>query len=150
SWPIEALKAQAVAARSFVMRAAYDRRNRHFDVDSTVMDQVYKFLHEAKSHPEWKARITRAIDETRGEVLVDDRNKIIKAFYSADCGGQTKDPKYVWGEVEALQSVKDPTCGQRKPLQWNLTLSQSELREKLVASLDLPADSNLRTVQIAG
>lgn len=150
SWPLEALKAQAVAARSFVLRTAYDRRNKYYDVDSTIMDQVYKFLHEAKDHPEWKDKISRAISETRGEILRDDRQRIVKAFYSADCGCQTEDPKFVWGQVEALQSVKDPTCGLRKTRQWDLTLSKVEVREKLVAALELPADSTLRTVQVAG
>lgn len=150
SWPIEALKAQAVAARSFVLRTAHERRRRHFDVDSTVMDQVYRFLHEAKSHPEWKARITKVINDTRGEVLVDDKNRVVKAFYSADCGCQTEDPKFVWGKVEALQSVTDPTCSKRQPRQWNLNLAKQELRTKLIAFHNLPPRAELRTVQISG
>jgi stage II sporulation protein D len=150
SWPLEALKAQAVAARSFVLRTAYERRNRHYDVDSTIMDQVYKFLTEVKSHPEWRERVARAIGETRGQLLKDKRGRIVKAFYSADCGCQTEDPKFVWGKVEALQSVKDPTCGIRKPRQWDMNLTKAEVRDKLVAALELPADTNLGTVQVAG
>lgn len=150
TWPIEALKAQAVAARSFVLRTAFERRNRYFDVDSTVMDQVYKFLHEAQEHPEWKARIARAIDETRGEILVDRRQRILKAFYSADCGCVTEDPKFVWGKIDGFKSVKDPSCGKIKPAQWNLTLDKEEVRSKLLAELKLPEESNLRTLQIGG
>jgi SpoIID/LytB domain protein len=150
SWPMEALKAQAVAARSFALRTAYDRRNKHYDVDSTIMDQVYKFLNEAQQHPEWKDKIARAIDQTRGQILKDDRQQILKAFYSADCGCQTEDPKFVWGKVESLQSVKDPTCGTRKTRQWDHSLSKIEVREKLVQALSLPEDTTLRTLQIAG
>ena len=149
-WPIEALKAQAVAARSFALRTAYERRNKHFDLDSTIMDQVYKFLNEAKDHPEWKVKIAKAISETNGEVLRDDNRRILKAFYSADCGCQTEDPKFVWGKVDALQSVIDPTCGQRKPKTWNLNLSKVKVRERLVAALNLPTDSTLRALQVAG
>lgn len=151
AWPLEALKAQAVAARSFVLRTAYERRNRYYDVDSTVMDQVYKFLNEAKEHPGWKEKIARAIDETRGQLLKDPRGRIVKAYYSADCGCQTEDPKFVWGKSEKnIQSVKDPTCGSRKTRQWELNLSKIEMREKLVAALELPQETSLGTLQVAG
>lgn len=150
SWPIEALKAQAVAARSFVVKTAHERKSRHFDVDSTIMDQVYKFLHEAQEHPEWKDKIARAIDETRGEILADDRQRTVKAFYSADCGCQTEDPKFVWGTIEAFQSVRDPSCDQLKPKQWDLSLKKREVREKIVAAYGLPENSSLRTLQVAG
>lgn len=148
SWPLEALKAQAIAARSFVMRSAFERRDRSFDVDSTIIDQVYKFMAEAEHHPEWKVKLSRAIRETRGEVLVDHRHRIVKAFYSADCGCQTEDPRYVWGRVEALTSVKDPTCRKRPLRNWNLTLSRADVRSRLLAFLDLPETSSLRTLHV--
>lgn len=150
SWPIEALKAQAVAARSFVLRTAYERRNKHFDVDSTIMDQVYKFLHDIKQTPELKDRVNKIVKETKGEILLDDKNRVLKAFYSADCGCQTEDPKFVWGKVESFESVKDPSCSQRKTTQWNLTINKREVRSKLLAALELPENSNLRTIQIGG
>ena len=148
AWHIEALKAQAVAARSFVMRTAFERRSRHYDVDSTIFDQVYKFYSEVKEHPEWGEKVTRALKETRGEVLVDSGRRILKAFYSADCGCQTEDPKFVWGKTGAFASVKDPSCGSLSPRTWKLSLERKEVREKLIAALGLPAGSGLRTVNI--
>ncbi len=150
TWPLEALKAQAVAARSFVMRMAYERQSKYFDVDSSVFDQVYKFLSDAKSHPEWNTKLGRALDETRGEILYDARHRVLKAFYSADCGCQSEDPRFVWGKHNAYESVKDPTCGKRPQIQWNLSLKRQEVREKLIAALDLPPEANLRTVQVSG
>jgi stage II sporulation protein D len=150
SWPIEALKAQAVAARSFVLRTAYERRNKHFDVDSTIMDQVYKFLSNLKQNPELKDRVNKVVRETKGEILLDRKNRVLKAFYSADCGCTTEDPKFVWGKIDSFESVKDPTCGQRKTAQWNVTMSKKEVRKKLLAALELPEASNLRTIQIGG
>jgi stage II sporulation protein D len=150
SWPIEALKAQAVAARSFVLRTAFERRNKHFDVDSTIMDQVYKFLSSLKQNPELKDRVNKVVRETKGEILLDRKNRVLKAFYSADCGCTTEDPKFVWGKVDSFESVKDPTCGQRKTAQWNVTMSKKEVRKKLLAALELPEASNLRTIQIGG
>lgn len=148
SWPLEALKAQAIAARSFALRTAFERRKRYFDVDSTVMDQVYKFLHEAETQPDWKENVSRAVRETRGEILTDPRGRILKAFYSADCGCQSEDPKWVWGKMEAFQSVKDPSCKQRKPTTWELSLSRSEVRGKLLAALELPEETNLHALHV--
>lgn len=148
SWPLEALKAQAVAARSFVIRKAHENRDKYFDVDPTVTDQVYRFFSEIHEHPEWVEKINRALNETRGEVLLDHRQKVLKAFYSADCGCQSEDPKFVWGKSESFESVKDPTCGNRPPTLWKFSLERSDVRQKLIAALNLPADTNLRTLQV--
>jgi stage II sporulation protein D len=150
AWPLEALKAQAVAARSFVMRNSFERRDKYFDVDSTIIDQVYKFLAEAEQHPDYKTKLIRAVKETKGEVLVDDRHRILKAFYSADCGCQTEDPRFVWGKVDDITSVKDPTCSKRRPSNWDLQLSRGEVRSRLLASLDLPIDTGLRALHVGG
>ena len=79
STPPEALKAQAVAARSFLVAA---RRHRHFDFCDTTHCQ---FLREppALDHP-----AARAARDTAGLVLAF-RGAPIPAFYSADCGGRT-------------------------------------------------------------
>lgn len=150
SWPLNALKAQAVAARSFVMRSAFERRERHFDVESTIFDQVYKFLADAEHHPEYKTKLARAVRETKGEVLVDSNRSILKAFYSADCGCQTEDPKFVWGAIESFASVKDPTCKTRPPANWKVKLSRGEVRDRLLAALSLPPETNLRTLHVGG
>jgi stage II sporulation protein D len=149
-WPLEALKAQAVAARSFALRSAHDRRNRDFDVDSTVMDQVYKFIRASESHPSWKERVRTAVRETRGEVLTDSHRRVLKAFYSADCGCQTEDPKFVWGHIDAFVSVKDPSCKKHAPVTWRLTLKREDVRRRLVAALKLPADTGLKTLLVGG
>ena len=150
TWPLEALKAQAVAARSFVMRTAFERRGKHFDVDSSISDQVYKFVTDVKDHPELADKIRRAIGETRGELLLDLRHRILKAFYSADCGCQSEDPKFVWGTVDDFESVKDPSCGVQKTSTWKLSLERREVREKLVTAFGLPSGAGLRTINVGG
>lgn len=150
SWPMEALKAQAIAARSFALRSRQDRRSQHFDVDSTVMDQVYKFLHEAQDNPTIRSRINKVVQETRGLILVDSNERVVKAYYSADCGCQSEDPKFVWGTVEAFQSVKDPTCSKRKPTSWDVSLDRHEVRSRLLEEFSLPKSTNLKTMQVSG
>jgi stage II sporulation protein D len=150
SWPLEALKAQTVAARSFVLKSAIERREQAFDVDSTIIDQVYRFLSEADTDAVVKRRLNRAINETRGQILRDEHGRILKAFYSADCGCQSEDPRFVWGKLDSFISVKDPTCSKRKPLTWEVAVDRVDVRGRLVGILGLPVDSQFRAMHVAG
>lgn len=150
NWPSEALKAQAVAARSFALKVASQRRNKSFDLDTTVYDQVHRFEEDLALHPEKKEKLKRVIDATLGEVLLDESDKILKAFYSADCGCSSEDPKYVWGEVSSFSAVKDPTCLKRKPKSWELVINKRDLRSRLMKELNLPPDGVIRGLHIGG
>ncbi len=151
NWPSEALKAQAVAARSFALRMANVRRHQSFDLDSTVFDQVHRFEEELALKPSIKNKLARVISETSGQILRDDSDKILKAFYSADCGCTSEDPKYVWGGTDSnFESVKDPTCSQRRVKAWELTIDRPELRKRLMSALKLPVGASLRTLHIGG
>ena len=148
AWPLEALKAQTIAARSYVLRTAFERRDYHYDVDSTIQDQVYKFMSSDSLSSEHRFKLAAAISQTRGQVLQAPGGGVLKAYYHADCGCQTEDPKYVWGAAKGFTSVKDPTCARRKTYRWNLTLGQSELNEKLVQYFQLPPDSSLENLRV--
>ncbi len=148
-WNMEALKAQAVAARSFALSTVESRKNRSYDVKSNVMDQVYRFEHPADSNREAVKRVHQALTETQGEVLVDSQERVLKAYYSADCGCQSEDPKYVWGSSGAFESVTDPTCNVRRPLRWRANLGQTEVRDKLIAHLGLASDIDFRTLKVS-
>jgi stage II sporulation protein D len=149
SWPLEALKAQAVAARSYVLRTMYERREQEFDVDATVIDQVYTFFGEKAIRPEWRMKLVAAIEQTRGEVLTDDNGRTLKAFYHADCGCQTEDPKFVWGAQKSFVSVRDPTCGKRKTYHWDLSLGEQDVQAKLNQYFSLPGHSTLSELTVA-
>ena len=100
SYPLEALKAQAVAARAFALK----NRGRHvkegFDLCSSTHCQVYVGVTDFDS-------INRAIDETRGEVLVY-KEKLIDTNFHADSGGMTEDVADVWGRsTPYLVAVKE-------------------------------------------
>ena len=89
SYPLEALKAQTVAARSFAMK----NRGRHaadgFDLCATTHCQVYDGFAPFKS-------VESAVEETRGEVLMF-KNKIADANFHTDSGGMTENVSDVWG-----------------------------------------------------
>ena len=100
-WAVEALKAQAVAARSY----ARSQGNR-FDVANvvdTTLSQVYNGI--GAEAPV----ITKAVDATAGEVLMSE-GKIVEAVFSSNSGGFTADPSEVWGNGgNMFGSVASPT-----------------------------------------
>jgi stage II sporulation protein D len=97
---IEALKAQAVAARSFVM--AHRKPNEPFDISTTIWDQVYGGVSKIDKI------INKAVESTRG-IVATYRGKIIDAKYSSTCGGITENNENIWiGErIPYLRSVRD-------------------------------------------
>jgi len=100
--PMEALKAQAVAARTYAYRAMKNPRHKDQGVDicNTTCCQVY--LEGSR-----KSRTDRAIRETSG-LIVKYRGKVIGAFYSSDCGGRTENSEDVW--VAALPYCRSVDC----------------------------------------
>lgn len=88
-WAHEALKAQAVAARTYTYEHLDRRRNNGFDLYADVKDQMYLGLN--KEYP----LSNQAIEETRGLVMTHE-GKFIQAFYHSTCGGQTADVSEVW------------------------------------------------------
>lgn len=90
SFPVEALKAQAITARTFLLYHFYRKhRNAPFDVCDDVHCQAYTgVLNESD-------KTNRAIEETRGLVLTH-QNELCSTPYSAVCGGHTEDASVVW------------------------------------------------------
>ena len=99
---IEALKAQAVAARTYTAANMGRRKSLGFDFYGSIVDQVYRGY-----SVEWPLA-DRAISETRG-MIVTYRGKPASAFYSSTCGGVTESIENAWGgsPVPYLRSVRD-------------------------------------------
>jgi stage II sporulation protein D len=97
---IEALKAQAVAARSFVM--AHIKPNEPFDISTTIWDQVYGGASKTDKI------IDKAVESTRG-IVGTYNGKIIDAKYSSTCGGVTENNENIWigKRIPYLRSVRD-------------------------------------------
>ncbi len=89
SFPVEALKAQAVCARGYAMSKCSKNSASSYDIRDTSQDQVYRGFASKN------LRAIAAVDDTRGEVLIYDGD-IIEAYYSASNGGQTERTGNVW------------------------------------------------------
>lgn len=101
---MDALRAQAIAGRSYALAMLDRRRDRGFDILPTVEDQVYSGVESERPV------CTRAVAETRGVVAVH-RGKPIRAFYHSTCGGHTASVGEVWNRTPApyLRGVRDRT-----------------------------------------
>jgi len=119
SSPMEALKSQAVITRSFL---AADQRHLEFDFCDTTHCQ---FL---KSPPSPASRVSRAVEATRGLVIVY-RDKPLPAMYSSRCGGQTHSLRDVGadpGDGYPYFAVHCAWCRQH-PFTWQSTVGKSRL-----------------------
>jgi stage II sporulation protein D (peptidoglycan lytic transglycosylase) len=126
SWPIEALKAQAVAARTFALRRCLERENDDFDLSTSTLDQVYKGI--AKE----AASTQKAVSATSGEVLTHGGMPAEALFHSC-CGGRTRSAKEVFGnKVAYLGAVKDPYCAIYKSPDWKVRVTFEDLKKKLM------------------
>jgi stage II sporulation protein D len=109
-WEPEALKAQAIAARTycFYIKERFGA-NREWDMKQTAAHQVYRGV-SAESIQIWQA-----VNETKGQVLTckqsDGTEDIFPAYYSSTCGGHTENSKNVFGDsYEPLIGVPCPYC----------------------------------------
>ena len=92
SFPIEALKAQAVAARTYALQRKWQSAGRDYDLVDTTADQVFKGY-----DPEYQ-NVIEAVDATRGVVGLYD-GAFAVCYYTASNGGQTALPSQLWGGV---------------------------------------------------
>ena len=116
-WPIEALKAQAIASRTYALK---QKGNNLFDIDSTQRNQVYNGL-ESRTY-----KTIRAVKSTRSLVLIY-KNKLINALFHSSSGGMTENSQDVWkNKYPYLSSVKD--FDKKNPkFRWQKKFSNKEL-----------------------
>ncbi len=102
-WPDEAVKAQAVAARSY---ALYKKQHAGADYDIIATDS--ELFYEGTGKRIEKDAVTKLIKATRGQYLVDAGGRAIEAVTTSSSGGRTESARNLWGrEVSYLQSVAD-------------------------------------------
>lgn len=135
SWPLEALKAQAIAIRSYTLARKNENRDEAFALEATILDQVFKGFHAEDIRASKYRTARQAINETEGIVLVDSKDsRITKAYFHSDCGGATLPPEAVWGSEKNSNDVpvaQDPMCRERKANRWEVRLGSHELPAEL-------------------
>ena len=147
-WPLEALKAQAIASRTYALK---QKGNPIYDIDSTQKNQVYNGL-ESRTY-----KTVRAVRSTRSLVLTY-KNKLINALFHSSSGGMTENSQDVWkNEYPYLSSVRDFDRNNPK-LQWKKKFSSGELQKlfpeiggiKKIEILNITNTGRVKNVKIFG
>jgi stage II sporulation protein D len=124
SWPQDALRAQAVAARSYAL--ATRRGGGTFDLYSDTRSQVYK------GRSTETPATNKAVTATAGQVVTY-HGELATTFYYSTSGGQTEDARYGFGgsAIPYLKSVKDPYDGVSPLHNWTARFSDEQMESKL-------------------
>jgi stage II sporulation protein D len=124
SWPLEALKSQAVAARTYALYLKSKSNSKLFDLDTSTATQVYKGLNSEYSTTH------EAVTATSGQIMTYNNVPILAVFHSSS-GGHTENVEDVWTQRLAyLRGVTD--YDQSAPVyQWNTSLSRNDLSRRI-------------------
>lgn len=136
SFEYEALKAQAIATRTYTLRKLI-KQSKHEDAD-ICMDakccQAFTSVHDylaSKGDAQDLEKVESAVYATKGEVLTYN-GELIEATYFSCSGGMTEDAVAVWGTyVPYLQSVESPGEDQSKHYETTKTISKDEFLNAL-------------------
>ncbi len=129
NWPLEALKAQAVAARSYayykvktaqVSRAKGFKTN--YDLENSEKHQVNGSLYDVTR------KTIKATKQTAGEILTLENEQITPVFFHSKCGGKTLTPGQVWqNRLPGYASVNCPFCHKHGLKNWKHKLSKQKV-----------------------
>ena len=131
SWPLEALKAQAICARTYVL-ANLNKYNssQGFDVCTTANCQVYRGLNSAT------ATTDSAVTSTAGQVVTYN-GSLISTYYSSSHGGGSENNENIWAGTAlpylrgVLDNYEDSVSSSISQYNWTLSISQSELTQRV-------------------
>lgn len=146
NWPVEAYKAQAVAARTYALQTRAlvrgnaasgsngrtARPNQAFDVESTIRDQAYGGTAD-------RPAIVQAVDQTAGVVLTWN-GQFLRAYYHSTCGGRAASARDTWptgagfeynlsGPIQAQS--RDFACNSASMFRWSVSRTRAETVARL-------------------
>lgn len=146
-WPLEALKAQAVASRTYaVFEMEYARGNgRAWDLDDTTAYQVYGGVGPADKPKQWREtpNVLLARESTNGVILTY-QGKGFRAFFHSTSGGHTVNPPDGLGideSIPPLAGVDLGDFGKDSPKhRWEQRMAAGEVKARLIEKKISPSD----------
>lgn len=127
---IEALKAQAVVARTYAIATRGKHKKSGYDLCNTTCCQVYKGVREES------AKTDKAVKQSEGLVIFH-AGKPINAYYCASCGGYTESAEEAWPGAQPVQYakvIKCPHCLKDSKMSWSYKIKMSEFIAKMRAA----------------
>ena len=124
-WPLDAILAQAIAARSYALYQIQTRKKQEFDVTNDIYSQVYG------GKTSEKFRTNLAINRSRGKVLVY-KGKVLPAYFHATCGGHTENVNELWKhDLPPLRGVVCEFCRISPHYSWRREFQSSAVQKLL-------------------
>lgn len=120
-WPIEAIKAQVLAARTYAVANLNPNSSVGYDLQDNQNSQVYGGYGSEKS-------ITnKCVDDTNGQMIYYD-NKLITAFFHSTSGGRTENSENIWmTPLPYLKAVDDPYSNISPYTEWQKSLTKEDI-----------------------
>ena len=137
-WPLEALKAQAICARTYALVNLGTHDSLGFDLCNTDYCQVYHGTGSGRTDYGPSETSDRAVEETAGEVLWYE-DTLAETYYSSSHGGASESAYYIWGtnmdKYPYLCGVEDPyeqlVADSNAYSSWTVTYTAEELQSRL-------------------
>ncbi len=124
-WPMEVLKAQAIAARTFALYQKAQNKSQPYDLRNDIYSQVYG----GRNSERWAT--TKAVNLTKGKVLTYD-GRIFPAYYHATCAGHTEDASNLWNiDLPPLKGTACDFCKKSPHYRWTKEIGLWSLKAKL-------------------
>ena len=138
-WPLEALKAQAICARTYVLKNLGKHESSGFDICPSDSCQVYHGMGSDRTDWGPSEVSKRAVSETAG-MVIKYNGRLAEVFYVSSFGGASEDAKNIWGtdtvnEYPYLRGVEDPYEADLNSVNamspWTVTYTTAQLTQQL-------------------
>ncbi|MDX6614645.1 MAG: stage sporulation protein [Blastocatellia bacterium] len=141
----EALRALAIAARTYAIKNSGRHQHEGFDFCSTTHCQRFQLADNDSP------RMIDAVRATAGEVLLDNRGQVVESYFGASCGGATANLGTLWGgkTPSHLRGVPDEYCAMMPHESWTDVITRGELLAALHSDSRTDVGSRLDDVIVS-
>jgi stage II sporulation protein D len=141
----EALKALAVAARTYALKNLRRHKNEGYDFCSTTHCQRFESIDDARP------AVLAAVKSTAGLVLRDEQGQIADSYFGASCGGMTANLKTLWGTnaPKYLSGVRDEYCDSGEHSHWTDVIPTDRLVKALRSDPRTDVGETVREISVA-
>ncbi|HKR13422.1 MAG TPA: SpoIID/LytB domain-containing protein [Pyrinomonadaceae bacterium] len=140
----EALKALAIAARTFALKNLKRHAEDGYDFCSTTHCQRFEAL-------EIRSAVATAVEKTAGVILRDEQGQIADSYFGASCGGMSANIKTLWGTKapKYLQGVRDEFCDSESHSRWIDTIEADQMLKAVRSDQRTNVGETIRDVSVA-
>lgn len=140
----EALKALAIAARTYALKNLKRHAEEGYDFCSTTHCQRFEAM-------EIRPAVATAIDATTGVILRDEQGQIADSYFGASCGGMTANIEALWGAsaTKYLEGVRDDFCDTEAHSRWIDTIEADRMVKALRSDPRTNVGETIRDLAVA-